>query len=84
MDKKAQKQLEKLNNDSNCTADLEAELTLVVGERVMLRLNIDTKRGLVNGAIGTVNFVSSHKLIMKFDHTNPPALLKWSEVNLCY
>lgn len=52
--KKAQKQLEKLNNDSNLTAGLEAELILAVGARVMLRRNIDTKQGLVNGAIGTV------------------------------
>ena len=35
--KKAQKQLEKLNNDSNCTAGLEAELTLAVGAHVMLQ-----------------------------------------------
>ena len=34
--KKAQKQLEKLNNDSNLTAGLEAELILAVGARVML------------------------------------------------
>ena len=70
--KKAQKQLEKLNNDSNCTAGLEAELTLAVGARVMLRRNIDTKQGLVNGAIGTVSFVSSHQLIVKFDHMDHP------------
>ena len=57
--KKAQKQLEKLNNDSNLTAGLEAELTLAVGAHVMLRRNIDTKRGLVNGAIGTTTFISS-------------------------
>ena len=35
--KKAQKQLEKLNNDSNLTAGLKAELTLAIGARVMLR-----------------------------------------------
>ena len=35
--KKAQKQLEKLDNDSNCRAGLEAELTLAVGAHVMLR-----------------------------------------------
>ena len=58
--KKAQKQLEKLNNDSNCTAGLEAELTLAVGAHVMLRRNTDTKRGLVNGAIGTVRYISSN------------------------
>ena len=60
--KKAQKQLEKLNNDSNLTAGLEAELTLAVGARVILRRNIDTKRGLVNGAIGTVIFISNYKI----------------------
>ena len=34
--KKAQKQLEKLNSDSNLTAGLEAEVTLAVGPCVML------------------------------------------------
>ena len=38
----------------------------------MLRRNIDTKQGLVNGAIGTVRSVSSHKLIIKFDHMDDP------------
>ena len=53
MNKKASEHLEKLNNDSNMTAGLEARLSLAVGARVMLRHNIDTKTGLVNGAIGT-------------------------------
>ena len=70
--KKAQKQLENLNNDSNLTAGLEPELILAVGTRVMLRRNIDTKQGLVNSAIGTVRSVSSHKLIIKFDHMDDP------------
>ena len=34
--KEAQKELEKLNNDSNLIAGLEAGLTLAVGARVML------------------------------------------------
>ena len=33
---------------------------------------MDTKRGLVNGAIGTVNRISSQKLIIKFDHMDDP------------
>ena len=42
---KAKKELGKLNNDSNLTAGLEAELTLAVGARVMLRRSIETKQG---------------------------------------
>ena len=54
--KKMAEQLEKLNSDCNMTAGLEAKLLLAVGARVMLRRNniIDTKAGLVNGAIGIV------------------------------
>ena len=50
--KKASEQLDKLNSDCNKTAGLEAKLSLGVGARVMLRRNLDTKSGLVNGAIG--------------------------------
>ena len=48
--KKAAEQLEKLNKDCNNTAGLQAVVKVAVGARVMLRRNIDTKGGLVNGS----------------------------------
>ena len=70
--KKAAEQLEKLNNDCNLTAGLEAKLTLAVGARVMLRRNIDTNAGLVNGAIGTVLFIQTDHVSVQFDHISEP------------
>ena len=47
--------LQKLSEDCNMTARLEAKLQLAVGAQVMLCLNIDTNAGLVNGAIHCKN-----------------------------
>ena len=69
---KAAEQLKKLNKDCNMTAGLEANLRLAVGARVMLRRNIDTKEGLVNGAIGTVRAVSASCVTVQFDHISEP------------
>ena len=69
---KEQKLLEKLNEDSNSTGGLEAEITLAVGARIMLRRNIDTKKGLVNGALGTIKAISNSKIKIKFDHVIDP------------
>ena len=67
--KKAADQLSRLNKDCNMTAGLEAVLRLAVGARVMLRRNIDTERGLVNGALGTVISVSAQCVKVKFDQS---------------
>ena len=66
--KKAADHLEKLNSDSNMTAGLEAKLRLAVGARVMLRRNIDTSAGLVNGAIGTIRAIAKRHVSVQFDH----------------
>ena len=70
--KRADKKLEELNKDCNNTAGLESTLTLAVGARVMLRSNIDTKAGLVNGAIGTVLAITSKRVSVKFDNIDKP------------
>ncbi len=67
--KKTDEQLEKLNNDCNMTAGLEAKLSLAVGARVMLRRNIDTKTGLVNGAVCAITV---NRVTVQFDHINEP------------
>ena len=65
--KRASSELEKLNKDCNMTAGLEAELKLAVGVRVMLRRNLDTSQGLVNGVLGTVSV--TWFIQVTFDHT---------------
>ena len=70
--KKAADQLEKLNNDCNRTAGLEAKLSLAVGAWVMQRRNINTKRGLVNGALGTVLSIAPNHVTVQFDHVSEP------------
>ena len=57
---KAAEALRKLNGDCNLTAGLEAGLKVTVGAQVMLRRNINTATGLVNGAVGTVLEIKTH------------------------
>ena len=69
-DKGIDKILQKLNTDCNNTAGLEAKLVLTVGAKIMLRCNIDTKAGLVNGALGTVQKIMPSYIRVLFDHNN--------------
>ena len=50
------------------TVGLEAKVEIAVGARVMLRRNINTKDGLVNGSIGSVTAITPHCVTVKFDH----------------
>ena len=54
------------------TAGLEAELSIAVGARVMLRRNIDRKYGLVNGVLGTATSIAAHTVMVKFNHVEEP------------
>ena len=76
------KQLNKLNNDCNRMAGLEAKLSLAVGAWVMLRHNINIKRGLVNGAIGTVTSIEPNHVTVQLDHVSEPFDVRWSRVDL--
>ena len=66
------KRLEKLNEDCNNTGGLLAKLVLAEGVHVMLCRNIDTKMGLVNGAIGTVLNIKPTQIVVLFDHMTEP------------
>ena len=76
MTKKVIEHLDKLNTDCNMTAGLEAKLSLAVGARVMLRRNINTKVGLVNGAIGTVLSIGQQYVTVNFDDVPAPCKIE--------
>ena len=67
---RAAKELDKLNRDSNLTSGLEVVLHIAVGARLMLRRNVDTDRGLVICALGSVNRIQRHHVTVRFDNTN--------------
>ena len=61
-----------LKNDCKITAWLEAVLMMAAGARVMLYHNIDTKVGLVNGALRTVVSLTGWYIRVRFCHINEP------------
>ena len=57
------------------TAGLEQTLTVGIGSRIILKRNIDMAKGLVNGALGTIekcifytDKTTVAKIVIKFDH----------------
>ena len=58
--KRAVTKLDRLDKkDCDLTTGLETVLHIAVGARVMLQRNVDTKCGLVNGAIGTITYIGT-------------------------
>uniref|UniRef100_A0A1X7TG05 DNA helicase Pif1-like 2B domain-containing protein n=1 Tax=Amphimedon queenslandica TaxID=400682 RepID=A0A1X7TG05_AMPQE len=72
LEKKVEKKLKELNKDINNTGGLEAKLKLAVGARVMLRCNVNVEKGLVNGALGTVQAISETRITVNFDRITDP------------
>ena len=70
--KKATEEMKKINADCNLTAGLQVVVQLAVGARVMLRRNIDTTIGLVNGVLGTVVSIKAHHIAVRFDNIPEP------------
>ena len=50
----------------NCRA--EKEIVLKLGARVMLLVNMDFNRGLINGACGSIQSFNENNIVVKFDN----------------
>ena len=65
--KAAAAQLKRLIKDCNLTAGLESDLHIAVGGRVMLRRNLDTSAGVMNGSLCTVVSFTTQCIVEQFD-----------------
>ena len=76
LEKRFRKKLKELNKDINNSGGLEAKLQLAVAARVMLRCNVSVEKGLVNGALSTVQAISETRITVKFDRITDTCEIK--------
>jgi len=70
-----------ISDDINKTGGLPAELEIFVGAKVMIRANIDVKKGLVNGTIGVIKKINwNHfRMAQVYSQDDPSVVVEISE-----
>ena len=69
--KKAQELISQVPDDASITANLEKVLTVAVGMKYVMSVNVNVEDGLTNGATGVVKFVE-----YKIEGSNRPSTVE--------